>query len=206
MESLLALLGIAIVLFVATNIDDIFVLLGFLSDPKFTTRQIAWGQCVGLLGLYGVSVIASLLSLIIPAAYIGLLGLFPIAIGIKQAWELLRGDGETVDDEGQSASASTRGNVLAVAAVTVANGGDNISIYVPVFATRTAFEVVVIGLVFLVMTAIWLVFAHWLTNHRTLGAPIRRYGQHAMPAVLVVLGIWILYEAGTFALIAASIR
>lgn len=201
MEGLPALLAAAIVLFVVTNIDDIVILLGFFSDPKLTARQIAWGQFVGILGLYGVSVVASLLSLIVPAAYIGLLGLFPIAIGIKEGWELLRGGDEIADDV---LGTFAHGNVLAVAAVTVANGGDNVSIYIPVFATQTALEIAVIGLVFLVMTAIWLAFAHWLTNHPTLGAPIRRYGQRAMPVVLIVLGIWILYEAGTLALVART--
>ena len=197
MEHYLALVGIAVVLFASTNIDDIFVLLGFFSDPKFAFRHIAWGQYLGIAGLYGVSVVASLISLVIPAVYIGLLGLLPIAIGIKKAADL-RKDVDA-DDAGEIAEPgrSAYGNVLAVAAVTAANGGDNISIYTPMFATRSAVEIAVIGLVFIVMTLAWLVIAHWLTNHRSLGVPIRRYGYRVIPFVLVALGGLILYEAGT---------
>ena len=94
-----------------------------------------------------------------------------------------------------------RGNALAVAAVTIANGGDNISIYTPLFATRPALDIAVIGLVFAVMTAVWLGVAHWLTSHRTIGAPIRRYGQRVVPFVLIALGVLILHEAGTVELL-----
>jgi hypothetical protein len=40
MQSLVALLGLAIALFASTNVDDLFVLLGFFSDPKLRTRDI----------------------------------------------------------------------------------------------------------------------------------------------------------------------
>src|SRR5688500_5314863 len=47
MESL-ATVGLAIVLFVATNIDDVLVLLGFFADPGFRARHIVVGQYLGI--------------------------------------------------------------------------------------------------------------------------------------------------------------
>jgi cadmium resistance protein CadD (predicted permease) len=81
LENLFELLGIAIVLFTSTNIDDVFVLLGFFADPQFRTRQVIIGQYLGITALFGVSALASLISLVIPAAYIGLLGFAPIFRG-----------------------------------------------------------------------------------------------------------------------------
>jgi cadmium resistance protein CadD (predicted permease) len=40
METLFALFGMAIVLFASTNVDDVFVLIGFFADPKFRARDI----------------------------------------------------------------------------------------------------------------------------------------------------------------------
>jgi cadmium resistance protein CadD (predicted permease) len=85
MEHLVGLTGLAVALFVSTNIDDVFVLLGFFVDPKFKMRQIVVGQYLGIIGLYGASVVASLISLVIAPAFIGLLGLAPIAIGLKKS-------------------------------------------------------------------------------------------------------------------------
>lgn len=186
-------------LFAATNIDDLFVLLGFFADPKLRARHVVLGQYLGIGALYGISVIGSLISLVISPAYIGLLGLAPIAIGLKKLWEL-RQDADRSEEEPESQTAKP-GNVVAVAAVTIANGGDNISIYTPLFATRSGFDVAVIGIVFVGMTAVWLAVAHWLVNHRTVGAPIRRYGRRVVPFVLIGLGILILSEAGTFGLL-----
>jgi cadmium resistance protein CadD (predicted permease) len=201
MEHLVGLIGISVVLFVSTNIDDVFVLLAFFADPKFTLRQVVVGQYIAIGALYGASVAASLISLVVPAAYVGLLGLAPIAIGVKNLWDLRFGasENEAVDAENKPLAGPR--NVATVAALTLANGGDNISIYTPVLATRSGADVAVIGIVFAIMTIVWLAAAHWLTNHRTLGAPIRRYGHRVVPFVLIALGVLVLHEAGTFALL-----
>ncbi|OCJ03368.1 quaternary ammonium transporter [Rhizobium sp. AC27/96] len=194
---LLGVLGIAVVVFTSTNVDDIFVLLGFFADPKFRAKQIIIGQYLGIATLYGVSVVASFLVLVIPAAYIGLLGFAPIYFGLRRLWELWNGietDGDPEDHEKASAG---HGNIIAVTLVTIANGGDNISVYTPLFATRSAYEVLAIGCIFAVMTAIWLGAAHSLVNHPKLGAPIRKHGHRVVPFILICLGILILYEART---------
>lgn len=201
MDHYVALLALAIGLFVTTNIDDIFVLVGFFSDPRFKPRQIAIGQLAGLATLYAASVVFSLLALVVSAATIGFLGVLPIAIGLKKIEELRR-PGEPEDDREDGAIGSaSRGNILAVAAVTIANGGDNLSIYTPIFAARSGPDVVLIGLVFAAMTLTWVGAAFWLMHHRTLGAPIRRYGRRVIPFVLVALGFYILEEMGTLTLL-----
>ena len=201
MDHYAALLALAIGLFVSTNVDDIFVLVGFFSDPKFRPRQIALGQLAGLAALYGASVVFSLLALVVPPAWIGFLGLLPIAIGLQKILELRRPDAPEDDAQSGSSGSQVRGNLLTVAAVTIANGGDNLGIYTPLFATRSGSDVAFIGLVFAAMTFAWVGTAFWLTRHRTLGAPIRRHGRRVVPFVLVALGFYILHEAGTFTLL-----
>jgi cadmium resistance protein CadD (predicted permease) len=203
MQSFIALLGIVVVLYAWTNIDDLFVLLGFFSDPRFRPRQVVIGQYVGIMVIYGSSVLASLLSLVVPPAYIGLLGLAPIVIGITKLHSLWRGADSNGDERADRAQASARSgrNILIVAMATLANSGDNISVYTPLFATRSTFEVAAMGLVFAVMTALWCLVGHWLVHHPALGAPIRRYGRRTLPFILIGLGILILYQAGTLNLI-----
>ncbi len=197
MGYVLGVFGVAIVMFVSTNIDDIFVLLGFFADRKFRLRQIVIGQYLGIGALYGFSALASFLVLIVPATYIGLLGLAPIYFGLRRLWELWNGIETGEDPEDHAKASAGHGNIVAVALVTIANGGDNISIYTPIFATRSAYEILAIGCMFAVLTAIWLGAAHLLVNHLTLGAPIRRHGHRIVPFVLIALGILIFYEAGT---------
>ena len=185
----LALLALAITLFASTNVDDLVVLLGFFADRRFRARDIVVGQFAGVAALFLVSAAGSLLSLVIPKTYLGLLGILPIVIGIRKLSDL-RHDASAPENRSQ-------GSVAGVTLVTIANGGDNIGIYIPAFAVHSGAEIGVIAMVFVVMTALWCMLAHWMVNHRRFGAPLRRYGHIFAPLVLIGLGIVIIYKAGT---------
>ncbi len=58
-----------------------------------------------------------------------------------------------------------------------------------------------VGVLFAIMTLLWLGVAHWLTHHCTIGAPIRRYGHRIVPFVLIALGALILWQGGTLQLL-----
>src|SRR5262252_6074747 len=144
MHEIFQLMALAVVVFASTNIDDIFVLLGFFADPKLRPRQVVVGQYLGVGALYLISVVGSLVSLVLPPQYVGLLGVAPILIGVRKFYHLIssrsRGEGQ-VETHGAT-------GILEVASVTVANGGDNLGVYTPLFATRSALEISVIGVVF----------------------------------------------------------
>jgi cadmium resistance protein CadD (predicted permease) len=201
-QHVLELIGQAIALFISTDLDDVFVLLGFFADPKFRIRQIVAGQFLGIAILYAVSVAGSWVSLLIPPVIVGLLGLVPIAMGLKNLWELRSYSNENEPLLTELRTSSVGGvNVMAVVAMTVANGGDNVSVYIPLFATRSGSTIALMGIVFGIMTAAWLALAYWLTRHRTIGAPVRRYTRLLMPFVYIALGIFILYQAGSLKLL-----
>jgi cadmium resistance protein CadD (predicted permease) len=202
LKQLLELVGPAVVLFISTDLDDVFVLLGFFADPRFRIRHIVAGQFIGIAVLYAVSVIGSLVSLVMPIALVGLLGLVPITMGLKSAWELCTSsDANERVSIGNRGSAIGRANIAAVFAMTVANGGDNVSVYIPLFAMRSASHIAIMGVVFGIMTAIWLYFAYWLTRHRAIRAPVQRYARLLMPFVFIALGVSVLYQARTVELL-----
>jgi cadmium resistance protein CadD (predicted permease) len=66
-----SLIAIGISAFVATNIDDIFVLMMFFSSSysssmTFPVTQIVLGQYIGIGLLVAISALGSLISLIVP--------------------------------------------------------------------------------------------------------------------------------------------
>jgi cadmium resistance protein CadD (predicted permease) len=195
MESMV-FLGLAILVFASTNIDDLFVLLGFFADPSVATRDVAIGQYIGIGVLYSISLLASLISMVIPPVYIGLLGLAPLAIGLKKLVDQL------VEKEKETARRpAADAGVLSVAVVTISNGGDNIGVYTPLFATHSIWQIGVMGIIFGVMTGVWCAFGYWLVNHPIIGSPIRRYGRTVAPIVLIGLGLLILRRAGILKLL-----
>jgi cadmium resistance protein CadD (predicted permease) len=201
MESVLATLALATILFASTNVDDLLVLVGFFADPKFRGREIVVGQYVGVALLFMVSLAASLLSFVIPGPYIGLLGLAPILIGLKQLLKAWRGHESTGASPQLRDGESPYGKIVGVALVTIANGGDNIGIYTPSFAVHSGREIAGIAGVFAGMTALWCLLAHRMVNHQKLGVLIRRYAHRLAPIILIALGLEIIYHSGSWRLL-----
>lgn len=200
--------------FVATNIDDIVILMLFFAqvDTTFRPKHIVAGQYLGFLFLIAASLPGFFGGLIIPKAWIGLLGFVPIAIGITH---LLNRKSE----EPQVQTVSSQpifmpklpllASLLApqtyqVAAVTIANGGDNIGIYVPLFASSSLFTLVVLLGVFFGMIGVWCVIAYLLTQHRSIAYVLTHYGQKLVPFVLISLGVFILVESGSYQIFSRS--
>lgn len=188
----------SILAFISTNIDDIFLLMLFFGNRKFTSSQIVIGQVLGITTLIAVSVIGSFVRLILEPAYVGLLGLFPIYLGIRALFELTKNESE---ENEEMKVASGKSAVLAVAGVTIANGGDNIGIYIPLFTTVGTIDKTIMIAIFLIMTLLWCAVARYLTTHPLLAGTIEKYGKKVMPVVLILLGVYILYESGSFRLI-----
>ncbi|HEY9675811.1 MAG TPA: cadmium resistance transporter [Waterburya sp.] len=201
--------------FAATNIDDIVILLLFFAqiDANFRRRHIVFGQYLGFTFLIIASLPGFFGGLIVSREWIGLLGLLPIAIGIKQLVNRQQDSEQvqTVTHEFESSlSSNPKKSFLAsvfspqtykVAAVTVANGGDNISIYIPIFAGSNLFRLGVILSVFFLMVGVWCIIAYRLTRQPTIAQVLSRYGHAIVPFVLIGLGLFIMYERGTFSLL-----
>jgi cadmium resistance protein CadD (predicted permease) len=200
MAASLALLGISATVFVSTNIDDIFLLAAFFADPHLRARAIVAGQFLGIGVLVLGSTLASVAALAIPEGYTALLGVVPLLLGVSKLRALIRARGAGAPEEEQAKAAEQQverrlhSQVLAVAGVTVANGGDNLGVYIPLFASEPQAIPGHVG-VFAVMTALWCLAGHALVKNRLLGDHIRRYGHLALPFVLIGLGLYILAGA-----------
>lgn len=201
--------------FAATNIDDIVILMLFFAqvNATFRIRHIVIGQYLGFSALIVASLPGFFGGLILPKAWIGILGLVPIAIGISHLVNREKDENQVqaVSNEFNRSTAnlsvgSTLGSLLApqtynVAAVTFANGGDNIGIYVPLFASSDPASLGVILGVFFLLKGVWCYIAYRLTRQPAVAHVLTRYGKKIVPFVLIGLGIFIIIESGTYQLL-----
>jgi cadmium resistance protein CadD (predicted permease) len=191
-------LGQAAGLFAVTNVDDIVVLALFFAQGAGhhgATRAVALGQYLGFLVILAVSVAAAFGATFLPEGAVPYLGLLPLALGVKaavQAWRRRDYPGEEKVGRGPK--------VLDVAAVTFANGGDNIGVYVPVFATAGVGGMTGYVAVFLVLVGVWLVAGRFLSTRAAIARALSRWGHILLPVVLIGLGLLILVEGGAFGL------
>ena len=169
--------------FAATNVDGLFITAALLSSPATRARDVVAGTYAGIAALYAASAAASLVALVIPPGAIALLGLVPLAIGVRLMLPR-KGAAEEKLPYAQG--------VLAVAGINIASGGDNVGVYAPLFAASPGYAIAFYGVVFAVLTGVLCYAAHRLVSHPALAAPVRRYGPRLVPWVLIALGVWIL--------------
>ena len=186
----------SIVAFASTNIDDIFILMLFFANKEYKVKDVVLGQYLDIIALVATSFIGSLIGLIIDQNYVGLLGLFPVYLGIRGIIKLIQHQGKS-EPESAKISASKLNKTLSVAAVTIANGGDNIAIYIPLFGTLLIQQQAIMIAIFLVMVAVWCFAARYLSKHQAIANSIDKYGHIITPVVLILLGVYILYQSGS---------
>jgi len=200
MDPLLSTLVIAIAAFASTNIDDLFLLSSLFVDAEFRTQSVVVGQFLGMSVLVLISILAALSTITIPRGWIGLLGFAPLFLGINRLWKLLNrqpkksqktsNDRDFVGKE-RVRFAWARSEVLLATLLTVANGGDNLSVYIPLFSVQRE-SMPLYALVFGMMTALWCLFGYHLTTHRIWRDRLKRYGRFVIPFILIAIGLNVL--------------
>ncbi|MFJ9735846.1 cadmium resistance transporter [Streptomyces sp. NPDC101171] len=196
----LGIVGQAAGLFAVTNIDDILILSLFFAQGAGhpgATRRIVLGQYLGFAAILAVAVAAAFGATFLPESAIPYLGLLPLALGLKAAWQTWKHRG---DEEDEQEAKKGGPKALEVAAVTFANGGDNIGVYVPVLATAGAGGMSVYAVVFLILVAVWCCAGRCFATRPLVAKALSRWGHVLLPAVLIAIGLLILIEGDAFGL------
>jgi cadmium resistance protein CadD (predicted permease) len=188
---MLALLVESVAAFVATNVDDLFILL-LLFAASTRPRTVVWGQYAGLGAIVAISAVVALGALALPAGWIGWLGILPFAIGVRALF------GDDDDDERDTRDATS---VLAIAAITVANGADNVAVYVPIFGRRLGVDLAVMLAVFAILVGAWCALAHGLTRLPLVARGLDRWGHRLAPWILMALGVYVFVDGGALAMV-----
>lgn len=200
----------------ATTFDDNLYLTAFFGkvNRTFRPQHIVLGEFLGFTVLMLASLPGFFGGLIIPAPWVGLLGFLPIAIGTRHL--LSREDeGEAVQSVAVNLPASAKlkprkRSLLAtlrdrqtyrVSAVTIANGGNNIGIYVPLFASSTLPSLGVIVCVCYLAIGLWCLLSYLMTRNPLMAPLLARYGRKIFPFVLIWLGFSILMKSETYLLL-----
>ena len=170
--------------FAATNVDDLFVLMLLFgqAESRLARQKICLGQLLGIAALTAASVACALGLGGVPEAWLRLLGLVPLILGIR-AWPKRSGEEER---------APSAVGLLSTALLTVANGGDNLGVYIPLFAGFDGGQLALCAGVFALMTLLWCLLGARLASLPRVGAAIGKYKAVLVPAVLILLGLHIL--------------
>lgn len=195
----------AVGLFAATNVDDLVIVtvlfltansrrgeagIGGPRRPDANGLRVwhVWvGQYVGIAVLVLASVGVAAGLRLVPDRWIGLLGLVPFGLGLYALVRTIRNG-----DDGRP-PAPARG-IASVAALTVANGGDNVAVYAPVFRAIGWSGTVVSIVVFAAGVAGLCAVGMWLASRRPIVATLERWGNWIVPIVFMAIGVAIFLD------------
>ncbi len=196
--------GIAAAAFVGTNIDNTVVTATLVAGAPFDrARRIAAGQVVGFVAIVCIAAAAAALLFEFSPAAVGLLGLVPLAIGVRGLIGLVAHQdlsGEHTESRWRRRRATDRAvgrSLTAAVLVTLAAGGDNLAVYIPLFRQGGASNLSAVALVFVTgevgVTAAILAAG----RHTRARGVMTRLGAAAVPLLLCGVGVLVLLTAGT---------
>lgn len=195
MDPIVAVVTAAAGLFAGTNIDDIVVLAVLYIASDVTGRPRRWqiwvGQYAGIGVLTGISLVAAFGLTIVPRRWVWLLGWIPIVLGARKLVIAIR-----AYRRGERACPAVATGFAGVAGLTIANGGDNLAAYAPVFHTMSLGEMGLTVAVFAVLVAVWCAAGAWLVGRRHITAFVRRWGHWIIPVVYAGIGLYVFRKAG----------
>jgi cadmium resistance transport/sequestration family protein len=181
------------------------------TNGSLTKLHVIIGQYFGFITLVLLSLIGAFGTLVVPKEWIGLLGIFPIYLGVKSLRERFKKKDDAEDNEKEELSNEERSKknwlqrflhpniykIYKVAAITFANSGDNIGIYIPYFSSQGIDRLIIIITIFLVLVAVWCFIGYKLVSHPLVAKTLERDGHIIVPFVLILLGGYILLESET---------
>ena len=185
----------AAVLFAATNVDDVVVLTVLSISSRATGRPRPWhiwaGQYAGFAVLIGLSLAAAVGLALVPLHWLWLLGLVPLGLGLGKLAAAIR-----THRAGQQPSPAAVTGLTGVVGLTIANGGDNLSAYIPVFRASSAGEIAVIIVVFTAGVGVVCLASFLIAAHRAVIEVVQRWGQWVVPVVFILIGFYIFFKTG----------
>ncbi|GFE67527.1 cadmium resistance transporter [Chroococcus sp. FPU101] len=217
MDWLIDALKIAIAAALATTFDDNIYLTAFFSEVNrtFRPKHVAVGELLGFTVLVLVSLVGFVLGLVVDSTWIGLLGILPILIGLRNLINLNRNESDQDKSVNRKRNSKYRGfesqkrslwdvirdpQTYRVSAVTISNGGNNLGIYIPLFASSTFPNLAVIILICYLTVATWIFMSYHLTHQPGIAFILSRYASKIFPFVLMWLGLRIILDSESYRL------
>ncbi|MGC2175812.1 MAG: cadmium resistance transporter [Acidimicrobiales bacterium] len=187
MQTFLVVVVVASLAFIGTMFDNFFAFAAQLivtGHEKY--RRVAWAQAIAVAVLVALAAGIGTLLAPVPLRWVGLLCVAPFSFAIY-AWRHRQ----------QPREQFKRGSVTTFA-VTLALGGDNIAVWIPLLRANGVARALVTVAVFACWEAVFILTAQRLTKHPKVVTWGRAHAPSALPVVYFLLGVLILVECRTF--------
>jgi len=196
MNEILIIIGVTGVAYIGTNLDNLLLLVAMYSRYERHAGVVTAGYLAGMILIGIITLIIGEVGEFIPLAYLGLLGVIPVMMGLLALWKLYRNTqaAETNNIVNHSKPLTV---FFALISTQLSNSADSIITFSALYADSTDSSDYVIAPTFLAMAGIFSVLACYSVKHPKLGRLLSRYGQYVTPFILILVGLYILNDTAT---------
>ncbi len=191
-EQVREIAGVALAAFASTNIDNLLLLTVLQGQARQSKLAVFCGYVGTIVVFVLIGLIATRLADALPVDKIGYLGLVPIALGVYRLVSLRRSAGG-----GDAVAPAQALGAGAVAALTLANGGDTIAVLLPLFADTEDAMIWVLAATIVGAAVLWFALSRAIAKQAWVQRTLPRVERWLVPALLIVVGFYILLNTST---------
>jgi cadmium resistance protein CadD (predicted permease) len=196
MTELLGIIPVTVAAFAGTNLDNVLLLIALLSAGGIRRRQVIGGYLFAMFLLLGISFAVGKAAELVPAGYLGYLGIVPFSLGIISLIRLIPGDQSgPADPEPKLRSASSV--FVATTLIQLSNSADTLATFSVLLAESTVIADGLILITYMGMVAMACATALFFLKYRRIGAVMERIGRYLTPLILLAVGAYILSDTVT---------
>jgi cadmium resistance protein CadD (predicted permease) len=188
MDSVIVI-AIAASAFIATNLDNLVLLVGLLGRYSDRRSEVMFAYISGALIIGALSFYVGKLAGNFPVNYVGLLGIFPVLIGLFELTRLFRNKGVVRDPTAPGLGSTA---VAATLVTQLANSADTIVTFSVLFSDSNDLADDLVILSFAVMAVLFALIARMALRHAWLSRPVQLYGHYITPLILITVGLYVL--------------
>jgi len=197
MEEVLEIVGVALTAFVSTNMDNLVLLSMLLGQRGQRGLPVLSGYAAAMAVLALLGIAVARVADELPDAALGYLGLIPLAMGLVRLRRALLPPRAAAEVHAPGPTLGFAG----VAVLMLSNGSDTLGVLLPLFAETPEPLTYVIALTVVATSLLWFALAHAIARHPWVRARLAAVERWLVPALLIVVGLYILTDTPTDTLV-----
>lgn len=191
------ILGLVAGSFIATNMDNLLVLVMLLGANARRRSAVLLGFLCSAITVICVSALGVAVEDTIGPGLIGYLGVVPLLLGfhmLYQSWS-----GEQADDEEFASLANTPEPKIwwSTFILMFSNSGDSVAVFLPLLAESGRSALLLIVCSYLTMSVFWMGLSYLISGHQSLARRLEHRAEKIVPWIMIAVGIYILMDTAT---------
>ena len=175
--------------FMATNLDNLVLMIGLFGRYSDRRQDVLFGYLTGMLIIAAVTFYVGKLASTAPVEYLGLLGIVPVLIGVAELVRLFRNKGVVRDPVVPGAGSTA---MVATLTAQLGNSTDTIITYSVLFSDANDLADYLVLAAFAGMALLLALVAYLALRHPWLSRPVQLYGHYITPLILITVGMFVL--------------